>query len=86
MSVVTEYADQPEEIETHVPRQKPDGSPVIDTPSTMAMLALEAELDLVDGIRRNATGSVLSDAQTVAMLRTRADGPGLGTGNGKSDQ
>lgn len=52
---------------------KPDGTPSTDTPA--AMLALEAELGL-------ATGAVLTDAQTAAMLRAMADDPELGAGNG----
>ncbi|MFD9575099.1 hypothetical protein ACFWBI_35415 [Streptomyces sp. NPDC059982] len=58
---------------------KPDGTPATDTPA--AMLALEAELGLADDARRWAAGAMLTDAQTVAMLRAMADDPELGTGN-----
>lgn len=60
---------------------KPDGTPTTDTPAVM--LALEAELGLADDARRRATGAVLTDAQTAAMLRAMADDPELSTGNGK---
>ncbi|NEA46817.1 hypothetical protein [Streptomyces sp. SID10815] len=60
---------------------KPDGTPSTDTPA--AMLALEAELGLADDARRRATGVLLTDAQTVAILRAMVDDPELGTGNGE---
>ncbi|MGO4635038.1 hypothetical protein AB4225_29535 [Streptomyces sp. 2RAF24] len=59
---------------------RPDGRPATDTPP--AMLALEAELGLADDARRRASGAVLTDAQTAAILRAMADAPELGTGNG----
>ncbi|MFJ2649480.1 hypothetical protein ACIO1C_22485 [Streptomyces sp. NPDC087420] len=59
---------------------RPDGTPSTDTPA--AMLALEAELGLADDARRRATSAVLTEAQTLAMLRAMADDPELGTGNG----
>lgn len=55
---------------------KPDGTPSTDTPP--AMLALEAELGIAEDARRRAAGTVLTDAQTAAMLRAMADDPGLG--------
>ncbi|MEU3500806.1 hypothetical protein ABZ726_08565 [Streptomyces hundungensis] len=55
---------------------KPDGTPSTDTPA--AMLALEAELGLAEDARRRATGAVLTDAQTAAILRAMADEPELG--------
>ncbi|MFJ6661569.1 hypothetical protein ACIQNG_35250 [Streptomyces sp. NPDC091377] len=59
-----------------------DGTPSTDTPP--AMLALEAALGLAEDARRQAAGAVLTDAQTVAMLRAMADDPELGgTGNGE---
>ncbi|MCL7382160.1 hypothetical protein [Streptomyces sp. 35G-GA-8] len=57
----------------------PDGTPSSDMPP--AMLALEAELGLAEDARRRATGAVLTDAQTVALLRAMADDPELGTNN-----
>ncbi|MFJ6384613.1 hypothetical protein ACIQI7_31980 [Kitasatospora sp. NPDC092039] len=58
-----------------------DGTPITDTPA--AMVALEAELALADDARRRATGTTLTDAQTVALLRAMAAGPELGTNNGE---
>ncbi|MGW7582729.1 hypothetical protein ACWGKU_28750 [Kitasatospora sp. NPDC054768] len=58
---------------------KPDGTPATDTPA--AMLALEAELGLADDARRRAAGTLLTDAQTAAMLRAMVDDLELGTDN-----
>ncbi|MFI0742803.1 hypothetical protein ACH4PU_32680 [Streptomyces sp. NPDC021100] len=60
---------------------KADGTPATDSPA--AMVALEAQLGLADDARRRATGTVLTDAQTAAMLRAMAEDPGLGTGHGE---
>ncbi|MFF2375083.1 hypothetical protein ACFVUW_11950 [Streptomyces xiamenensis] len=60
---------------------KPDGTPSTDTPA--ATLSLEAELGLAADARRRATGAVLTDTQTAAMLRAMTDGPELGTRNGE---
>ncbi|OKI95123.1 hypothetical protein [Kitasatospora sp. CB01950] len=54
-----------------------DGTPTTDAPAAMA--ALEAELGLAEDARRQAAGTALTDAQTVAVLRALAD---LGAGNG----
>ncbi|MFJ6141564.1 hypothetical protein [Kitasatospora sp. NPDC092286] len=56
----------------------PDGTPATDTPA--AMLALEAELGLADDVRRRAAGTLLTDAQTAALLRALAADPEPGTG------
>lgn len=56
----------------------PEGTPATDTPA--AMLALEAEFGLAHDARRRAAGTLLSDAQTVAVLRAMVDDPELGTG------
>ncbi|MFE2386087.1 hypothetical protein [Streptomyces misionensis] len=62
----------------------PDGTPFTDTPA--AMIALEAELGLAEDARRRATGALLTDAQTAAMLRAMADDPDLAAGNGNGEQ
>ncbi|MFJ4680600.1 hypothetical protein [Kitasatospora sp. NPDC088783] len=57
---------------------KPDGTPVTDTPA--ALLALEAEFALAEDARRRAAGTLLTDAQTAALLRAMIDDPEPGTG------
>ncbi|MFF8644386.1 hypothetical protein [Streptomyces sp. NPDC015345] len=58
----------------------PDGTPAADTPAAMLV---EAELGLADDARRRASGAVLTDAQTAAMLRALADDPDLRASNGE---
>jgi len=58
----------------------PDGTQLTDTPA--AMLALEAELGIAEDARRRAVGTMLTDAQTVALLRAMADDPELGARHG----
>jgi hypothetical protein len=55
-----------------------DGTPTTDAPA--AMVALEAELGIAEDARRRTAGTVLTDAQTVALLRAMADDPELGNG------
>nr|WP_202513316.1 MULTISPECIES: hypothetical protein [unclassified Streptomyces] len=57
-----------------------DGTPTTDAPA--AMVALDAELGLADDARRRATGAVLTDTQTVALLRALAADPDLDAGQG----
>ncbi|APE26711.1 hypothetical protein [Streptomyces venezuelae] len=58
---------------------KSNGAPAIDAPA--ALLAFEAELGLAEDARRRATGAVLTDAQTVAMLCAMSDDPELDAGS-----